>query len=221
VRDGQEPDQTPASRDETSAAAASTTPVWPLLPDNVVAHHTVDLDADDPALVDHIVNAGHAKNSRRRCVGTRLDGQRCASRAMHRYLTCSLHTGRMSPLQGAQALQRQRAERNARAEQVLALQRLGTRAVVAEALADEAEKVDRAVRYLVDAAANGDINAAKGLIPWIDQALGRPVERVEHRAPTGLEDLEFMSTEELERIVREGRARRLQREADDGDDGLV
>jgi hypothetical protein len=104
---------------------------------------------------------------------------------------------------------------------VLALQRLGTRAVVAEALADEAEKVDRAVRWLVDAAANGDINAAKGLIPWIDQALGRPVERVEHRAPTGLEDLEFMSTEELERIVREGRARRLQREADDGDDGLV
>jgi hypothetical protein len=88
-------------------------------------------------------------------------------------------------------------------------------------LASEAEKVDRAVRFLVDAAANGDIAAAKALIPWIDQGLGRPVERVEHTAPTGLEDLEFMSTEELRRIVAEGRAKRLRREAEleDDDDG--
>jgi hypothetical protein len=107
---------------------------------------------------------------------------------------------------------------------VLQLQRLGTRAVVAEALVAEAEKVDRAVRHLVGAAANGDIQAAKALIPWINQAFGMPTERVEHRLPTGLEDLEFMSTQELERIVAQGRAQRLQREREareqeDDDDG--
>jgi hypothetical protein len=77
-------------------------------------------------------------------------------------------------------------------------------AVVAEALVAEAEKLDRAVRHLVDAAAGGDIAAAKALIPWLNQALGMPRERVEHRLPTGLEDLEFMSEEELVRIVAGG-----------------
>jgi hypothetical protein len=88
---------------------------------------------------------------------------------------------------------------------------------VAEALVDEAEKVDRAVRRLVDAAANGDLQAAKALIPWLNQALGMPTERVEHRQATGLEDLEFMSTEELTRIVAEGRAKRLQHEPEAGE----
>ncbi len=70
------------------------------------------------------------------------------------------------------------------------------------------------MRHLVGAAANGDIQAAKALIPWLNQAFGMPTERVEHRVPTGLEDLEFMSEEELVRIVAEGRSRRLQREAE-------
>jgi hypothetical protein len=48
-----------------------------------------------------------------------------------------------------------------------------------------------------------------------------PTERVEHRGPTGLEDLEFMSDEELGRIVAEGRSRRLQREAEQRADGDV
>jgi hypothetical protein len=93
---------------------------------------------------------------------------------------------------------------------VLQLQRLGTRSVVAEALASEAEKVDRAVRHLVSAAADGDINAAKALIPWIDQGLGKPTERVEHRRPSSLEELEAMETSELERLVAEGRRKRIQ-----------
>jgi hypothetical protein len=45
------------------------------------------------------------------------------------------------------------------------------------------------------------------------------MERVEHRPPTGLEDLEFMSDEELARIVAECRSRRLQREAERPDGG--
>ena len=93
----------------------------------------------------------------------------------------------------------------------LSLQKLGTRAVVAEALVAEAANVDRAVRLLCRSAGGGDLAAAKAQIPWINQALGTPTERVEPRAPTTLEDIEAMSTEELARIVAEGRARRLQR----------
>jgi hypothetical protein len=92
---------------------------------------------------------------------------------------------------------------------VLQLQRLGTRAVVAEALVAEAEKVDRAVRHLVDAAARGDIQAAKALIPWINQALGMPQERVQHTTPSTLEELERMDTAQLEQLVAAGRKRRL------------
>jgi hypothetical protein len=94
-------------------------------------------------------------------------------------------------------------------EGVLQLQRLGTRAVVAEALVAEAEKVDRAVRHLVDAAAGGDIAAAKALIPWLNQALGMPQERVQHTTPSTLEELERMDKGELDELVARGRQRRL------------
>jgi hypothetical protein len=42
---------------------------------------------------------------------------------------------------------------------------------------------------------------------------------VEHRTPTGLEDLEFMSTDELARIVAQGRAKRLGRMESEREDG--
>jgi hypothetical protein len=80
---------------------------------------------------------------------------------------------------------------------------------VAEALVAEAANVDKAVRVLCDAAAKGDIAAAKALIPWLDQALGRPVERREFVRPTTLDELENMPQEALERLVAEGRERRL------------
>jgi hypothetical protein len=61
----------------------------------------------------------------------------------------------------------------------------------------------------VNAAANGDLQAANALIPWIDQALGKPTERVEHRLPTGPEELEQMDEAQLERLVAQGRQARL------------
>ena len=82
--------------------------------------------------------------------------------------------------------------------------------MVAEALVAEAANVESAVRLLCRSAGGGDLAAAKALIPWINQALGTPTERVEHRAPTSLEDIESMSTAELERLVARGRERRLQ-----------
>jgi hypothetical protein len=203
-------DPSNGKRSATSAPQDATN-VWPLVPDNVVVAEGVDLAAEDPCYVPEPVNAGNDRNSHRRCVATRQDGTRCNGRAMHNHLTCPLHTGAMRSEDGAKAKWTRRREREQRAEQALQLQRLGTRSVVAEALVAEAANVDRAVRLLCRSAGGGDLAAAKALIPWINQALGTPTERVEHRAPTSLEDIESMSTEELERLVARGRARRLQR----------
>jgi len=93
---------------------------------------------------------------------------------------------------------------------VLALQKLGTRAVVAEVLVQKAEKVARTVENLLDAGAAGDLAAAKALVPWIDQAYGKPTERVEYKYPSSIDELEQMSEEELERLVAQGRQQRLQ-----------
>jgi hypothetical protein len=81
--------------------------------------------------------------------------------------------------------------------------------VVADALVAEAANVDRAVRLLCRSAGGGDLAAAKALIPWINQALGTPTERVEHRPPSTQQELEQMSTAELEALVARGRERRL------------
>jgi hypothetical protein len=86
---------------------------------------------------------------------------------------------------------------------------LGTRSVVATALAEKAEQVHKAVGLLCDSAAAGDLKSAQALIPWINQALGMPTERVEVKAPSSLDDLENMDTATLERMVAEGRQRRL------------
>jgi hypothetical protein len=68
--------------------------------------------------------------------------------------------------------------------------------------------VERAVRLLCQSAGGGDLQAAKALIPWINQALGMPKERVEPRVPTSLEEIEQMSTEELVALVARDREQR-------------
>ena len=87
---------------------------------------------------------------------------------------------------------------------------MGTRAVVATALQEKAEQVHQAVCLLCDSAAAGDLKSAQALIPWINQALGMPTERVEVRDPSTLEDLEQMDTAALQALVAQGRQRRLQ-----------
>jgi len=48
------------------------------------------------------------------------------------------------------------------------------------------------------------------LIPWINQALGTPSERVDHRVSGSLEELETLDTAQLEQLVAAGRKRRLE-----------
>jgi hypothetical protein len=79
--------------------------------------------------------------------------------------------------------------------------------VVAEAVAAEAENVEKAVKLLCRSAGGGDLAAAKALIPWLNQALGMPTERVEHRPPSTLREIQEMDTAELERLVARGRER--------------
>jgi hypothetical protein len=66
------------------------------------------------------------------------------------------------------------------------------------------------VKLLCRSAGNGDLQAARALIPWINQALGMPTERVEHRVPQSLRELEELSTEQLAVLVEKGRRRRLE-----------
>ena|SRR5215207_5706567 len=86
---------------------------------------------------------------------------------------------------------------------------MGTRSVVATALAEKAEQLHQAVGLLCDSAAAGDLKSAQALIPWINQALGMPTEPVEHRVPGSLDELEQMDTAQLEALVAEGRRKRL------------
>ena len=62
-----------------------------------------------------------------------------------------------------------------------------------------AEKVARTVEHLLDAGAEGDLAAAKALVPWIDQAYGKPTKREEHRYPSSIDELKDMDEQELER----------------------
>jgi hypothetical protein len=191
VRNDQDRNGNPdLARDPEDARTAENGTRWPPVPDGVTVAAGVDLDTEDPALVDQPVRAGHPNGltSRRRCVALRRDGERCGGRAMQSELLCPLHGQRMTAEQGAKAKWTRRRERDRAAESVLQLQRLGTRAVVAEALVAEAANVDKAVRLLCESAGAGDLAAAKALIPWLNQALGMPTERVEHRLPAGLEE---------------------------------
>ena len=53
---------------------------------------------------------------------------------------------------------------------------MGTRAIIAAALAEKHDEVRAAVHALADAAADGDRQCALALLPFMTQALGTPVQ---------------------------------------------
>jgi hypothetical protein len=63
--------------------------------------------------------------------------------------------------------------------------------------------VGKAVEVLADAAAAGDVQAAKLLVPYLNQAYGMPQERVALEAPSTPEEIRALPTAELLRLVRE------------------
>jgi hypothetical protein len=203
--------QESTDRSERTAAVVESTEdleraPWPLLPESTTVHPSVDLGADDPAYQQGFRGFN---GDERRCVAQRRDGHRCNGRPPRDSLACPFHDGRSDPVLAGRNSQKSRNAAKERAEQVLALQKLGVRATVAHVLSEKASEIRSAVALLADSAAGGDLKSAQALLPWIDQALGRPTERHEVTTPTSLEDLESMDTGALERLVAEGRARRL------------
>jgi hypothetical protein len=155
----------------------------------------VNLDADDPALVND--------TGRRRCIATKSAGGRCSVGAMHSHVLCSLHAGVLDPSAGGRATAQKRREAKITAEERARLARLGGRGAVVEALGRKAHEVGKAVEVLADAAAAGDVQAAKLLVPYLNQAYGMPQERVALEAPSTPEEIRALPTAELLRLVRE------------------
>lgn len=168
---------------------------WPQLPDTVTVHPDVDLGAGDPSLAF----------GRRQCIASRVDGKRCGAYPPMGALLCNIHAGLLSPAQGAHALADKRRKARDRAETIAAQRALGTRALVAAVLVEEAEKVEATVRGLLADASTGDRDAARLLISWLNQALGQPTERVEQLPPVSPADLDKLDTRTLEALVARGR----------------
>jgi hypothetical protein len=178
---------------------------WEPLPDNVSVAAGIDLTLDDPAWTGE-------KGKPRQCVAEKAAGGRCGAIAVHTRLLCSMHAGLADP----QAAARTRAERRrltlVNAENRVAERSLGVRAALGAALAARETDLRRIINGLIDGAVAGDQKAASLLLPYLDQALGRPTERIEHHAPTTPEELESLSTSELEALVAQGRAAQAHRQ---------
>lgn len=173
---------------------------WPALPPGVGWADGVNIDADDPCLID---------SGRRICIAVKRAGGRCGAPAVGDELLCSMHSGRADPRLAAKTRHENAAQRQEDAETKVALARMGTRALVAAALARKHSEIDKAIGHLADAAAKGDLKSAQALIPWLNQGLGMPTERLEHRTPGSREELEQLETAQLEALVAERRRARM------------
>lgn len=188
---------------------------WPEFPPGVALAPEIDLRAEDPAETGERFKTGNGFSTRQ-CVAARQDGLRCRTVALTGHVLCVFHTGRADSRAAAHALAAKRRSLKQSAEEVLAMRRLGTRALVAETLVEKAAEVRGAVAFLANTAADEKasqadrMKAATALIPWLNQALGNPTERVEHRLPSSVEDVEGLATSQLEALVAQGRRERLQ-----------
>jgi hypothetical protein len=173
------------------------------IPRNVQVDESVDLHCDDPALL----------KGRRVCIAKTRRGARCGASALRDVLLCNAHAGGLDSRAGGRArAERIRRQRDA-AEERAVLSRMGTRATIAAVLTNRHDAVAAAVNLLLDDASDKSsptrLKSAQLLLPYVDQALGKPTERVEHPTPSSFEELEQMDTEQLEALVARGRQRRL------------
>lgn len=180
----------PLTRDEMLEAIPLHITVW----------DEVNLDAADPAETD----------TRRQCVAVRRAGGRCTATAPANSLLCNAHSGVLDPRAGGLARAQQQREASESQEERERVGRLGTRALIADTLAAQGLKVKRTVEVLLDAASQGDLAAAKAVIPYLNQGLGMPTEHVALSAPETSEDLAAMGTADLAAYVAARRQRRQQ-----------
>jgi hypothetical protein len=177
--------------DTRRAATASSGAV----PAHIIVSPDVDLDAEDPARVQ--------ETGRRRCIAVRQAGGRCTVTPCHSGVTCPVHAGLLQASEGGKAKARKSREAKITAEERTRLARIGSRGVIQEALAEKAEQLRATVHTLLDAAATGDLQAAKLVAPYLNQAYGMPTERLVHEVPQTPEEIRQLPTAELLRLVRE------------------
>jgi len=180
---------------------------WEPLPDGLALAEGIDLDSPDPAWTGE-------KGTPRRCVALGRDGGRCRGNAGRNLLTCLPHAGKLDGQRGG----RRRAERarlaREAAENRVADRSLGVRGALSAQLQRRLPAVEAAVDLLLDTAQDTGLprserlRAAQALLPWLDQALGKPTLR-EEKTVAFAGDLASLSDEELAAKVAEGRARRL------------
>lgn len=181
VEDSEPPE--PPTVEEQLAAIPGHIALWP----------EVDLHSPDPAWSEE---AG-----RRLCIATRRAGGRCTAPPLQAGLLCTPHAGRLDSVAGGHAKAKKLRDSRSTAEERAAWARLGTRGVIAARLAARADAVAATVDVLLDAASSGDLASAKLLVPYLNQGLGLPTERVQI---TGLQDgadLAAMRDEELQALV--------------------
>jgi hypothetical protein len=181
---------------EPDGAAEALSATWDL-PDSIKVADEIDLLALDPAMDE--------ERGRRFCVAQRAAGGRCTAPALRGGLLCSPHAGLLDSAAGGKAKAEKLKAAQGRAEDLDALRRLGVRGTVAATLHDEVALVAQTVRTLLAAAAQGDIQAAKAVIPYLNQGLGLPTERLEVLTPDAA-DLGAMDTAQLAALVAQKRA---------------
>ena len=173
---------------------------WPRLPDGVRLAADIDLQADDPALLD---------TGKRRCVAERKAGGRCGSFALPPGLLCAVHSGVADPAAGGRAKAANRRLALVQAQERVAERSLGVRAALSAQLQERQDDLRQILDALITDAKAGNMKAAALLLPYLDQALGKPMP-VEVKTGSLAGELSAMSEAELAEIVKRGReARRL------------
>ena len=150
--------------DENGGYEAASEPLA-LIPPGITLAPEVDSEAADPALTE---------GGRRVCVAATVAGPRCQAPAIRDLILCSAHAGRLDSAAGGRARAEQLRLVRDEAQNREITARLGTRAIVANALKEKHEEIRLAVHALADLASEGDRQAALALIPWINQGLGMP-----------------------------------------------
>jgi hypothetical protein len=152
-------------------------------------HPSVDALALDPAL---------REDGKRQCVDTRTDGERCGAWAITTGPRCAFHSGLADPAVGGKAKAAAIQASKDRAAELDAEARLGTRAIISRVFQERAADVRSVVSSILDDALDVEAPAATrraartALLPWLDQALGRPKESMEITVPGTLEEIDSM-----------------------------
>ena len=167
-------------------------------------HPSVDMSAEDPCRIPG--------DSWRRCIASRSDGERCGASVPHEERYCAAHAGKLDPSKGGKAkaakLQAEKDEAHALAVEA----RLGTRAILARVFQDRHDDVRAIVNGLLDDAKDESLPSRErracrlALLPFIDQALGKPKEQVELTVPTTVEEVKDLSLSDLYKLRDELRS---------------